>query len=145
LCRELLDLARQRGERISFVPLRAVEEFKKDNPDWQKMEPSQAAKKLGAELVIHLDVRSLNLYEPASARMLYRGKANVTVSLGEGNDLKEPLREEYSFLFPSEARGPIPVDDSLVEAAFRRHFVSHVARGLARCFSNHPPSRRLEE
>jgi hypothetical protein len=138
LTRNLKDLADSAGEKLSIVPPRKVEEFKNANPNWRGMEVAQIGRKFGADYVIYLEVNTLALYEPGNGNTLYRGRANLLVSLVDVKRPDEtPNQENYVCLFPSDARGPVPVHD-IPMIQFRQDFLSHVARQLSLYFSKYP-------
>jgi hypothetical protein len=138
LTRNLRDLAEPEKEKINIVPPRKVEEFKNAHPNWKEMEVSQIGRKFGADYVIYLEINSLSLYEPGNGNTLYRGRANLLVSLVDVNRPDEtPMQENYVCTFPSDARGPVPVTDVL-PTQFRQAFMEHVARQLSWYFSKYP-------
>jgi hypothetical protein len=69
---------------------------------------------------------------------MYRGHADITVSLWDVNNPDEnPERKEFSHVFPSDSKGPVPVEDISFNQ-FRQVFLDAVARRLSWYFSAHP-------
>ena len=138
LATNLRSLAEPAQEQLDVVPPRKVEEYKNAHPNWHEMEVAQIGKKFGADYVIYLEINSLSLYEPGNGNTLFRGRANLLVSLVDVNRPDEtPMQEDYVCVFPSEARGPVPVYD-IQPVQFRQAFLSHVARQLSWYFSKYP-------
>jgi hypothetical protein len=137
LARNLKELAEPSSEKLNIVPPRKVEEFKNAHPNWREMEVAQIGRKFGADYVIYLEINSLALYEPGNGNTLYRGRANLLVSLVDVNRPDELNQDNYVCLFPSDARGPVPVHD-IPMVQFRQAFLSHVARQLSLYFSKYP-------
>ncbi|HXG10050.1 MAG TPA: hypothetical protein VNK04_09700 [Gemmataceae bacterium] len=125
-------------ENVVIASPRRVEEFKNENPDWHTMDFEEIGKQFGADYVFYLEIRSLTLYEPRSANTLYRGRAEITVSLIDVNHPDEgPLRREFVCQFPSETRHAIPVEDISLEK-FRDAFLNYVAKRLSWYLTSHP-------
>lgn len=137
LSRNLTELADRNKEKIDIVPVRKVEDFKNMNPKWREMELSQIGREFKADHVIYLEINSLTMYEPGSANQLYRGRAQITVSLIDVSKPDEsPLQKVYAATFPGEARGPMPAD--MHPTQFRAMFVEYLARKLSWYFSRVP-------
>jgi hypothetical protein len=138
LAGNLRQLAEPKQEQIDIVPPRKVEEFKNTHPSWREMEVAEIGRKFGADYVIYLEINSLSMYEPGNNNTLYRGRANLLVSLVDVNRPDDPLpQQNYVCTFPSEARGPVPVTD-IEMVQFRQSFLSYVARQLSWYFSKYP-------
>jgi hypothetical protein len=134
---QLVETAKQ---KLNIVPTRKVEEFKNAHPDWRGMDNAEIGRKFGADYVIYLEINSLGLYEHGSHNTMYRGRANIRVSLIDVNRPdNNPLPETYVCTFPSEARGPIMADE-VQPLRFRQEFLAHVARQLSWYFCDYPRS-----
>jgi hypothetical protein len=130
-------------EKVTVVGSRRVEAFKNENPGWHTMDLDEVGKQLGADYVIYLEIRHLSLYEKGSGSTIYRGRADISVSLVDVNDGEEgPLRREFTTQFPTEARQGIPVDGDVNLQKFKDSFLDYVAQRLSWYFTSHP--RRLE-
>jgi hypothetical protein len=139
LARQITQLAEASKEHITFVPGRKVAELKNKTPGWRAMEMAEVGRRLGADYVICLEINSLSMYEPGSANGLYRGRANLTVSL---TDVKKPddwpMQEAFTTSYPAEAHGPISADLDMSPPQFRQAFLGHVAKQLSWRFSRYP-------
>jgi hypothetical protein len=141
LAGQLQQLAETQKQRLAVVPIRKVEDFKNANPNWREMDLDKVGRKLGADYVVYIEISSLSLYETGSRNMLYRGRANLLVSLVDVNRPDDqPPPDNFSTVFPSDARGPIPVGIDAQPMQFRQAFLRHVGRQLSLYFSNYPRS-----
>jgi ribosomal protein S17E len=109
------------------------------------LSPTEVGKQLKADYVIALEITSLSLYERNSFRQLYRGNAEISISLfdvnkpeGEHKVFDKPYRTEYP-----GARGPIDASGSS-EGQFRTAFLTKIARDLTKVFTGFPPDERFE-
>jgi hypothetical protein len=145
LAKNLEQMAEESKEKLSVVPARKVEDFKNANPNWREMDLTNIGKKFGADYVVYLEINSMSLYETNSLNQLFRGRANLLVSLIDVSKPDEtPAQEPYSCTFPSDARGPVPVGLDTNPIQFRQMFLSHMARQLSWYFSNYPRSERRQ-
>jgi hypothetical protein len=135
----LKESAEADGEKLTIVPQRKVEEYKNSHPNWQReADLARIGRAFGADYIIYLEVNSLTLYEPGNMNSLFRGRANLTVSLIDVNHPDEPVRQEpYVCLYPSEARGPVNADFETPLEVFRQQFLTRVARELSWRFARH--------
>ena len=91
------------------------------------------------DYVAYLDINELTLFERGSVNQMYRGRANITVTLvdvSKPDDMQSG--QIYSCTFPSDNRGPVPVAIDMQPMQFRQMFLTHVARQLSWYFSNYP-------
>jgi hypothetical protein len=124
-------------EKVVVIRPSKVEKFKDDHPDWHTMELVDIGKRFQADYVIRLDVQAISLYEKGSSNLMYRGRATVSVAaldMHHGDD--EPVTKEYVTEYPSDAKGPVPVDDRN-RLEFRQAFLEHIAKGLSWYFVPH--------
>jgi hypothetical protein len=127
-------------ENVRIAVPRRIEEFKNENPGWQTMDLDQVGKQFGADYVVYLEIRDLSLYEQKSSNTLYRGRAEINVSLIDVNHPDEgPLRKDFVCQYPSETRHAIPVEDISLEK-FRNDFLNYAAKRLSWYFTRHPTS-----
>lgn len=139
LARQITDLARQNEEHITFVSGRKVEELKNGNPNWRALDMAEIGRRFGADYVIFLELNRLSMYEPGGLNQLYRGRANVTVSLTDVKSPDEsPMQQEVSCVYPSDARGPISADLDVSPMQFRQAFLGQVAKKLSWYFARYP-------
>lgn len=137
--RQLREGLKANGEKAKFVSPGKVEEFKNNHPDWKKLDPSEVGSHFGADYVIDLEVNRLSMYEPGSANLLYRGRAELTVSLVDVNHLDEdPERRELTITYPGEVTGgAVSVDDKTPQL-FKAEFFDRIATQVAWQFTAHP-------
>lgn len=139
LSKRLKELFELNQEKVTIVSPRKVEEYKSNHPDWHKsLDPAQIGKHFEADYVAYLDINELGLFEKGSVNQMYRGRADITVTLVDVNKPDEdPDRKDFAHIFPSDTKGPIPVGDITLNQ-FRQLFLDSVARRLAWYFSAHP-------
>jgi hypothetical protein len=137
LVRQLRDGFKYNGEKVLVATPQKVEDFKNNHPNWHSMDLTEIGKRFGADYVIYLEINKLSLYENGSSNMLYRGRAEISVSLVNVNDADEgALQKEFTCTYPSEASYATPSDKNPM--AFRAEFYEHVAKKLAWHFTSHP-------
>lgn len=101
--------------------------------------PIEIGKQLKADYVINLDINHLELYEPASSQMLFRGNTDITVTvynLMAQND-GEPITWDKSYRREFPNGYPTPASDTSV-IQFRTQFLNRVAEDLSNLFASHP-------
>jgi len=146
LAGKLQELCANNGEKVTVINPLKVEEYKNSHPDWnqQHVELETVGRDLRADYVIYVEINSLSLYQPGTARQFYQGKANLTLSLvntHKPDDFSAPPRE-LPFSYPTESRGGnIPVDEDMPPHVFRRNFFEFMARKLAWQFTAHPTNQ----
>lgn len=140
LAHHLQDGFKENKEKVELVPPRKVEKYKDDHPDWQTMDLAEIGKHFDADYVIYLEINSLNLYERGSGNLMYRGRANISVSVIDVNRSDDdPVSRTFDGVYPSNSKGGVPVDDrSLLE--FRQSYLDYVAKHLAWYFTAHSMS-----
>jgi len=135
--RNLKELCEANKEKISIIPTKKVEDYKNNHPDWQEKDPEDIGKHFKADYVIYLEVNSLSMYESGSGGTLYRGKADITVSLV---DVKNPddsrPAQPFTAVFPREMKAITPNDKSPAE--FRTMFLEYLGKRLSWKFTAHP-------
>jgi hypothetical protein len=125
-------------ENVRVAMPRRIEEFKNENPGWQTMDLDEIGKQFSADYLIYLEVKELTLYEKGSSNLLYRGKAEISVSLIDVNNPSEgPLRKDFICQYPSETRHAFPVEDVSLEK-FRSDFLNYAAKRMSWYFTKHP-------
>src|SRR5262249_19166058 len=124
-------------ERVTVVSPTKVEDYKSNHPEWRTIDKAEIGRKFGADYVIYLEINSLSLFEERSANQPYRGKASITVNLinCKDEDAEEEQRE-FTCTYPSESRGPIPVEDKPL-AAFKLEFYRSLGLQLSWYFAAH--------
>jgi hypothetical protein len=142
LARHLKKLFEFNEEKVKIVPPQKVEDFKNKHAAWRKeVDLQEIGRHFKADYVIYLEISSLSLYEKGSANQIYRGRANIKVSVIDVSDAEDvPIPRDYSYVYPSDARGGVAVDIDTPPGVFRGQFLDYVAKQLAWLFSAHPTS-----
>lgn len=126
-------------ENVKIVSPRRVEDFQNANPDWPTMDLEEVGKQLGADYLVYLEIKDLTLFEAGSRNTLYRGRADIRVSLISVNDPDEgPMRKDFLCQFPSEIKQGIPIDADTTPEKFKNDFLNYVAQRLSWYFTKHP-------
>jgi hypothetical protein len=140
LTREIKALAAAFREKIELVPQRQVEEYKNMHPRWKSLELTEIGKKFNADYVIYLDIHSMSMKNPKNVNML-SGKTNITVTLCDvKNPEDSPSAMPFTFVYPTEERGGVPIDNDTHPTKFRQEFLARAARKLAFYFMKYPRS-----
>ena len=88
--------------------------------------------------MIYLEINHLSLYEPGSGGTLYRGKADMTISLVDVKKSDEsPPPQPFTCNYPRESRIQLTTTDKS-PAEFRQMFMEYVGRRVAWKFTAHP-------
>jgi hypothetical protein len=141
LAAQLVELTKDNDEKLTIIPSRKVEDYKNSHPDWRYKDLTEIGRHFDVDYVINLEIDAMSLYEPRSNNTLFRGRAQVSVSLIDVHHPDDtPARVPFTATYPSEARGPVSAgfDDNL--ETFRQAFLTHVAKSLSYYFS--PYSKR---
>ena len=138
IVKELREAFKANGEKVKVVQPSKVEEFKNNHPDWHALELPEIGRRFNADYVIYLEVGHLSLYEPRSANLLYRGRAELTVNLVDVNQPDEtPETKELTVVFPAESNGmSIPAEDKSPQL-FKAEFYKRIATQVAWQFTAH--------
>jgi hypothetical protein len=140
LARQLVELCKTNEEKIAVVSPRKVEEFKNSHPRWNVLDDREIGRFFHADYVIEVTINALSLFEKGSANQLYRGQANLSVALVDVNNPGAPPEQrEFSCVYPSDAKGPVPVGSDSGPLQFRQAFLGYVAKRLSWFFSPYPP------
>ncbi len=142
LVRQLKKLFEFNDEKVKIISPSKVEDFKKTHASWRKeVDLKEIGRHFKADYVIYLELSSLSLYEKGSANQIYRGRASVRVSVVNVNDPDDmPMPREFSYVYPSDARGGMAVDLDTPPTMFREQFLNYIAKQIAWLFSAHPTS-----
>jgi hypothetical protein len=142
LTRNLKAYAALYKDKLDIVPPRQVEEYKNLHPSWDQEEMPALGKKFNADYVVYLDILSLSMKQPKNIDLL-SGNANITVHLYDvKNPDASPLPQPFSFKYPSEERGGVPIDSDTHPTKFRQDFLERVARKLVHYFAKYPRSEK---
>jgi hypothetical protein len=131
-------------ENVRVVNPTKVDDFKADHPDWHSRGLEEIGQHFQADYVIYLEMNKLSLYEPGSNNTLYRGRADISVSLIDVNKPGDgPHRKEFATMYPTEVKGALDTADK-TPLQFRQEFLQYVARHLSWLFTAHPTDRDYE-
>ncbi|MSR30967.1 MAG: hypothetical protein EXR99_05615 [Gemmataceae bacterium] len=136
--KQLKSLTSSNSEKVTVISSRKVEEYKSSHPDWQDRDLGEIGKHFKADYVIYLEINSLGLYEQGSGGTLYRGRADLNLTLIDVNNPDESLpTRNFTCAYPREARMQITsTDQSPME--FRQAFLDYVGKRLSWKFSARP-------
>jgi hypothetical protein len=137
--KKLQEACKENGENIVIVNPRKVEDFKSGHPAWADSDLSDVGRHFKADYVIYLEINRLSFFDQGDLNLLYKGHADILVSLVNMNNMDNPPeRKPFVCSFPSEAR-PIPVDSENPTSRFREAFFAHIAKKLTWLFTEHLP------
>ncbi len=145
LGRQLHELCEYNKEKVAIVPAAKVERFKQDHPGWHTMDKADIGKHFDADYVIHLEINSLTLYKKGSGNSLFRGLADISVTVVDVKSPEDGRGDSTAFRceYPSEAKGGIDVSDTN-PLQFRQMFLTYLAKKLAWQFTSHPTAAEHE-
>lgn len=139
LAKRIQEGAKENKEKITVIAPSKVQKYKDEHPNWHALGAEEIGKHFDADYVIDMAIDSITLYEPGSHNQLFRGRAEISLSV---IDLHQPgeepmYRKEYTTEYP-KTRGPIPNDGSGTSTQqFRLTFLTHVATDLGWLFTAH--------
>jgi hypothetical protein len=121
-------------QRVTIVPAYQVHSYQNKSTGAQT--PYEVGKHFQADKVINLEVGPLSLYKQGSARTLFQGQIEVSVSV---TDMSRP--PEDGPIFRKEHRCEYPKIEEPADgrdpAVFRAKFLDFVARDLSHFFTPH--------
>ena len=126
------------GDKVSIIPSRKVEEYKSSHSDWQDRDPAEIGKHFKADYVVYLEINSLGIYELGSGGTLYRGRADINISLIDikNPDESQPSRN-FTCQFHRESRMQVTASDQS-PMEFRQTFLDYVGKRIAWKFAARP-------
>jgi hypothetical protein len=128
-------------ELVKVISPRKVEDYKQSHPEWRLEDLDKIGQDLGVDYVIYLEIKSISIYERGSYNQLYRGQAEIDVSLAEVKPKDEGFgnkTEHYVCTYPTDARGAVPNDPGSNPLVFRDSFYRYMAEQLSWYFTSHP-------
>jgi hypothetical protein len=139
----LKQLTEGNKENVTLVNPSKVEEYMRENPDWNSthLDLNAIGKHFKADYVIYLEIGSLSLYQPDTFGTFYRGLANVTVSLVDINKPDDFTlgSRDITFCYPPEAQGGSQaVDADTPPQMFKMKFLDALGQRLSWMFSDRP-------
>jgi hypothetical protein len=119
----------EKGDEIDVIDGDEIADWI-DTNDWDQMDYREIGRGVQADMVLAVDINSLNLHE---GRTMYRGRADVTVTVFDMQDGgKAVFRKNIpDFTYPQD--GARHVAD-ISEASFRKLFVHVLAQHVAKFF-----------
>jgi hypothetical protein len=128
IAKKLPDIGKENKETYAVVSPRQVDTFKTQNPNWKTMSAAKIGKRLGADYVIELSLGGLQMYQPASNRLIYEGQAQVSVEVTDTSDDTGEAKYRYvhTFRHPGYPRSA----DTMPPAQFKLEFMDKLARDL---------------
>jgi hypothetical protein len=113
-----------------------VARWQDEHEDWRSLTPAEMGRELKADYVIYVEVGGVRIYENGSSKILYRGQAEVTVSVHRVEDeLVAMAPEIISIQYPRERS--IPVSPDIPPLKFRRQFLRIMAERISWFFLPH--------
>jgi hypothetical protein len=135
LAAELRRLSAENKEKVTIVEPNRVEQYKGRHPDWKGFDLAKVGHDFNADYVIDLAINKLSLYEPKANEQIYRGQAEIAVSVVDMKDPDNVKYQEFNDRYPNEGGYMDPLDMS--PSLFRDKFLEHVAKRLAFYFVDH--------
>jgi hypothetical protein len=136
LSRQLLQLAKKNEEKVAMISPGKVQEYKNAHPDWHTSRIEDIGRQFHADYVIYLEIESMTLFERGGFNQLYRGRAEIGITLVnlQKPDM-DPIEKHFSCEYP-KTRGPVPVDE-MNARQFYLSFMESVTKKLSWYFVPH--------
>jgi hypothetical protein len=129
---------------IQVIKASKVAKWQDEHHDWTSMDPAEIGKALKADYVIYVEVGKLTMYEDGPSQILYRGHADVTLSVVRVENEEVVLPSEtVSIYYPKDR--PIPVSGDIPPTKFRREFIRRMAERLSWYFLPHESGEEFEK
>jgi len=131
LAKRLPEMAKENKQKIRVVSPTQVNKFKIANPHWKQMNAAEIGEKLGADFVLEVWLDKMRLYEPGSLNNIYKGSAEVTVTITNVGSPDSVRNDRYvhSFTYPKTGSRDASV---MPESQFRQYFIETLASELCR-------------
>ena len=130
--------------KVRVISPTQVDKFKMSNPKWKDMSRGDIGQKLGADYVLEVYLEKMRLYEPGSLNSIYKGGAEVSVSIyevgAEGGDFKD--KYEFSFVYP---KGGGRDAAALPEGEFKKLFLENLTSEIVRHHVDSRPSTGIAD
>jgi hypothetical protein len=138
IANEMRETFKSNGEQVKVISTSKVEKFKQEHLNWQMMELVEIGKRFDADWVVYVEVdnETLTLYERGSARELFRGHADYSVTLINVHDPEDKRQKQYSYTYPGEAKA-LQASDSTA-TLFKQQFLQQIARKVTGCVTARP-------
>jgi hypothetical protein len=144
LATELRKRFKNNKEKVIVEPPLKVRPHLAKLQDWNATSLRQLGERMQADCVIALNIQSLSLVLPNSYPPLYKGRADVEVSV---YDVHKDAFESEMFRQPFRCEYPAAREYDTTEynpAQFRLLFNSRMARDLSRWFTAYPSDEKFD-
>jgi hypothetical protein len=120
---------KRREQGFQVIKASKVARWQDEHPDWRSMDSAEIGQALKADYVVYIEIDTVSFYEEGSGRQLYRGHAEVTVSVVRVADGETVFpKDTLEFEFP--VGRPLPAADTPLPK-FRREFINRLAEKLS--------------
>jgi hypothetical protein len=135
--RKLDETFKMNKERVTIVPLKDVESYKRSCDDWDQKPPSEIGKHFHADFVIDMELAQLSLYEPG-ARDIFHGHCLIPITIIDVENPGEPFDHfDYDSEYPGSGQS-VPMDMETNAQKFKAKFLAKIAIDLTGMFSPLP-------
>jgi hypothetical protein len=149
LARQLASLLTQQykenKDKVKIVNVSQVYQYLRDQRDWVTQPKQDLGKHFDADFVVYCELGPMTMYEQGSGRTLYRGSAEIHISVFDVHeDEGECLKGDkfYSCVFPTTH----PEDSSsMTPAAFRAKFLDRIAKDMVPYFASRPADDQMNK
>jgi hypothetical protein len=119
--------------KLTVLKHQPLARYRDDHPEWKSDHPIDIGKHFGADYAIDMEILSLSLYEPGSARRLLRGRGSIALQVYDlsKRDRTAAMEQEYPILYPNGYE--VDAGDQPL-SAFRSKLIKRVAEDLAMKF-----------
>jgi len=142
LADEIRRLSEENHEKVTLIKPSLVEAYKSRHPDWQSMDAEKVGQYFNADYVLNLEITKLMLFQPDAHEALFRGTAQIQVTVVDMKHPEDTHRKTFSDQYPNQMFSGMDQFDVTPEV-FREQFLRHVARRLAFYFVDHPKRSRV--
>jgi hypothetical protein len=116
----------KKTRQIKIIKAGKVAKWQDEHPNWRSLDPVEIGRALEADYVIYLELSGVTYYEDGPSKQLYRGKADVAITVIRVDDEDGesfPL-DELQFEFPKGR--PLPAADFPLNR-FRAEFLNRLS------------------
>jgi hypothetical protein len=144
--RKLQERCTENKQNVLVKKAQAIDQFKKDNPDWRNQSPYDIGKRLEADFVIDIEVQDISLYKPNTRQEFLQGQSRISVVVFNCSKTpadKDPVFSppEYSIAYPRGGREVSKFDESVT--SFRQKFIKRIAGELVMPYCDHTSDQRV--
>jgi hypothetical protein len=134
--------------KLKLIPQAQVRSFQLKQLAEGDLDPVEIGRKFKADYVLQLEIESFSIYEPKSYPKMFRGRADIAITLykvktkesDDGHIVSGP--KNYIPEYPS-SKGPVPAEGANPNH-FRRLFLEKAGREITRMFIAYPPEEKHE-